>query len=253
MTSTMSRLAGKTALVTGASGAIGAAVAHGLSAAGVKLLVCGRDRDRLERLAHETGAAPFIADLTDLEACRSAVATVERRFGRLDLVYLGVGIGSDCQDLAEFDPVDYRGVVATNLDTVVFSLAACVPALRRGGGGAIIVLSSLAGVTGYGRFPLYTMTKAALNGLVRAAGQRLARCNIHLAAVCPSFVDTPLLGALRDHLVDKDIPLLTPTEVADAVLQRFCGSPGDEPIWTVQPGHPPAPYAFPDLPPLAPR
>jgi NAD(P)-dependent dehydrogenase (short-subunit alcohol dehydrogenase family) len=247
-----SRLAGKTALVTGASGAIGTAVAHRLSAAGARLVLCGRDRDRVERLAGETGAVPFVADLTELGTCRAAVAAAEERFGGLDLVHLGVGARSDCLDLAELDLADYRKVMATNVDTVVFALAACVPALRRAGGGAITVLSSLGGVAGYGRFPVYTMTKAALNGLVRATGRRLARDNISLAALCPSFVDAPLLGDLRDHLARKEVPLLTAADVAGAVVRRLCGSPGDEPIWTLQPGHPLAPYVHPDVPPLAP-
>ncbi|MFF1612324.1 SDR family oxidoreductase [Amycolatopsis sp. NPDC058278] len=246
------RLAGKTALVTGAAGAIGTAVVHRLSAAGVNLLVCGRDRDRLEHLANQTGALPFVADLTDAGACRSAVAAAEHRFGRLDLVHLGVGTRGDCRDIAEFELSAYRRVVAANVDSVVFSLEASVPALRRAGGGAITVSSSLAGVTGYGQFPLYSMTKAAVNGLVRATSQRLARSNIYLAALCPSFVDKPLLGDFRSHLEQKGIPLLAPAEVADALVQRLCAPPGDEPIWTLQPGHPPVPHPCPAISPPAP-
>ncbi|MEV5720571.1 SDR family oxidoreductase [Amycolatopsis mediterranei] len=244
------RLAGKTALVTGAAGAIGTVVVQRLSAAGVNILACGRNKSRLEHLANQTGAVPFVADLTDVEACRSAVADAERRFGRLDLVHLGVSTRGDCRDIAELDLADYRRVVAANVDSVVFSLEAAVPALRRAGGGAITVSSSLAGVTGYGQFPLYSMTKAAVNGLVRATSRRLARSDIYLAALCPSFVDKHLLGDLRSHLVQKKIPLLAPGEVADALVQRLCATPGDEPIWILQPGHPPVPCRYPDVSPL---
>ncbi|WP_117210422.1 SDR family NAD(P)-dependent oxidoreductase [Allorhizocola rhizosphaerae] len=237
-----SPLSGKTALVTGASGGIGSAVAAGLGRAGANVLVCGRRKDPIERLADQIGGTPFVADLTGIEACRAAVETAQRRYGRLDLVHLSVGARSYDRDLTEFNLSEYRTVVAANLDSIVFSLAACVPALLAAGGGAITLMSSLAGITGYGRYPIYTMTKAALIGLVRATSRRLSRNGVYLCALCPSFTDTPLLGDLREHLAARDHPLLQPSEVAAAVLHRLCGAPGDEPIWTIQPGVPPTPY-----------
>ncbi|MEV4579652.1 SDR family NAD(P)-dependent oxidoreductase [Nonomuraea jabiensis] len=234
------------ALITGAASGIGAAVARRLSAGGVKCVLVDLDAEGAERLAKEVDGAWLAADVSREEASLEAVALAERRYGRLDLLHLNAGIPGRV-DLADFDLERYRQVVGVNVDGVVFGVRAGVPLLKRSGGGAIVVTSSLAGLVGFAGDPIYTMTKHAVVGLVRALAEPLAAQNIRIGAVCPGFTDTPLVAESREMFVNAGFPLLTAEDVAAAVESAFYAeTPGT--LLVVQPGRPPVPYRYAGVP-----
>ncbi|NUO97879.1 MAG: SDR family oxidoreductase [Nonomuraea sp.] len=234
------------ALITGAASGIGAAVARRLSSGGAKCVLVDRDGEGAERLAKEVDGAWLAADVSTEEASLEAVALAERRYGRLDLVHLNAGISGGV-DLAAFDVDNYRKIMGVNVDGVVFGVRAAVPLLVRSGGGAIVATSSLAGLVAFSGDPIYTMTKHAVVGLVRALAEPLSQQNIRINAVCPGFTDTPLVAAAREMFVNAGFPLLTAEDVAAAVETAFYAeTPGT--LLIVQPGRQPVPYRYAGVP-----
>ncbi|MEU5863157.1 MULTISPECIES: SDR family oxidoreductase [unclassified Nonomuraea] len=234
------------ALITGAASGIGAAVARRLSSGGAKCVLVDRDAEGVERLAKEVEGAWLAADVSNEEASLEAVALAEQRYGRLDLVHLNAGISGGV-DLADFDLDRYRAIVGVNVDGVVFGVRASVPLLTRSGGGAIVATSSLAGLVAFAGDPIYTMTKHAVVGLVRALAEPLSQQNIRINAVCPGFTDTPLVAAAREMFVNAGFPLLTAEDVAAAVESAFYAeTPGT--LLVVQPGRQPVPYRYSGVP-----
>ncbi|HEX4817445.1 MAG TPA: SDR family NAD(P)-dependent oxidoreductase [Nonomuraea sp.] len=234
------------ALITGAASGIGAATARRLSAGGVRCVLLDRDAEGVERLAKELDGAWLAADVSEEASSLAAVALAEQRYGRLDLVHLNAGIAGRV-DLADFDADRYRQVVGVNVDGVVFGVRAAVPLLARSGGGAIVVTSSLAGLVGFSGDPIYTMTKHAVVGLVRALAEPLAAQNIRISAVCPGFTDTPLVAEAKEMFVSAGFPLLTAEDVAAAVESAFyTDTPGS--LLVVQPGRQPVSYRYAGVP-----
>ena len=234
-------LAGKAALVTGAASGIGAAAVRRLAAAGASVGVSDLDAEGARTVADEVGGIALPGDVADPDQMRAAVEVAEEAFGRLDVVLLNAGVTAGQSGVDEFDLAGYRRIMGVNVDHVVFGLTAAVPALRRARGGHVVVTASLAGLVPMPGDALYTLSKHAVVGYVRAAAPVLAEEGIVVNAICPGFADTPLLAGARDQF--GEFPLLTADDVAAAVevvLQR--GEPGE--CWFVQPGREPAPYGF---------
>ncbi|MGI5132522.1 SDR family oxidoreductase [Pseudonocardia sp. CA-107938] len=240
-------LSGKVALVTGGASGIGAASARRMADAGATVAVVDLDADAAALVAREVGGIALPGDVTDPATMPVAVAAVEEQFGHLDVVFLNAGITAGQSGIEDLDLDGYRRIMGVNLDHVVFGLTAAVPALRRTGGGRVIATSSLAGLTGMPGDALYTATKHAVVGYVRAAAPVLAGDGIVVTALCPGFTDTPLIAAAAGSFRDAGFPLLTVDDIADAVtaiLER--GAPGE--CWYVQPGREPGPYGFRGVP-----
>ena len=240
-------LGGRVALVTGGASGIGAAVVRRLAGRGATVVVVDVDGDGARAVADEVGGHAMRLDVTDAEALGVAVAETERQHGRLDVVHLNAGSGGGQTGVEDLDLARYRRVVGVNVDHVVYGTCAAVPALRRSGGGLIVATASLAGLVSMPFDPIYTMTKHAVVGYVRAAGEALAGqgAGIRLCALCPGFADTPLIAAMRDAFAE--FPLLTAEDVADgfeAVLAA--GEPGQ--VGVVQPGRPAEAYRFRGVP-----
>jgi NAD(P)-dependent dehydrogenase (short-subunit alcohol dehydrogenase family) len=234
-------LTGNGALVTGGASGIGAAAVRRLAAAGARVAVADRDESAATALADEVGGIALTGDVADPERMPAHVAAAEEAFGRLDVVLLNAGVTAGQSGVEDLDLAGYRRIVGVNVDHVVFGLAAAVPALRRAGGGRVVATASLAGIVPMPGDALYTMTKHAVVGYVRAAAPVLAPDGIRVNAVCPGFADTPLIARAKPQF--GDFPLLSAEDVVDAiegVLER--GEPGE--CWFVQPGREPGPYGF---------
>jgi NAD(P)-dependent dehydrogenase (short-subunit alcohol dehydrogenase family) len=234
------------ALVTGGAGGFGRAFSRRLSARGYSVVVADLDADGAAEVAAEVGGTPVRTDVSTPQGTVAAVRTAIDTYGRLDVVALNAGIGSG---LGPTDPLDlaaYRRIVGVNQDAVVYGLDAAVPHLR-GSGGKIVVTASLAGLVPMPADPLYTLTKTAVVGYVRAVAPPLAELGVSVTALCPGFADTAILGALREPLAAAAMPLLRPDDVGDAFLGLLdAGKPGD--VWFVQPGRDPGPYEFRGVP-----
>jgi NAD(P)-dependent dehydrogenase (short-subunit alcohol dehydrogenase family) len=238
-------LTGKAALVTGGASGIGAAAVRRLAAAGAVVAIVDRDERAARAVADEVGGLALPGDVTEADTMAMSIDVAEDSFGHLEVVLLNAGTTGGQSGTEALDLADYRRVMGVNVDHVVFGLAAAVPALRRAGGGVVVATASLAGLLPMPGDPLYTLTKHAVVGYVRAAAPVLAPEGIRFCAVCPGFADTPLIARARSQF--GDFPLLTAEDVADAieaVLDR--GEPGE--CWYVQPGRDPGPYGFRGVP-----
>lgn len=232
-------------IVTGGASGIGAALARRFSAEGAFVAIIDRDEESARRVADEVAGLALPGDVSDPDIMPMFTAIAEDRFGRLDLVVLNAGIGGGQSGTQDLDIEAYRRLVGVNVDHVVYGVCAAVPVLRKYGGGTILATASLAGLLPMPGDPLYTLTKHAVVGYVRAVGAALADEGIRVCALCPGFVDTPLIAEHRDRFAE--FPLLTAGDVvaaAEAVLERGRGGEA----WFVQPGREPGPYGFRGVP-----
>ncbi|MEU8355977.1 SDR family oxidoreductase [Nonomuraea sp. NPDC048882] len=234
------------ALITGAASGIGAAVARRLAAGGANCVLVDRDAEGVERVGKEVGGVWVVGDVSSEETSVRAVALAGERYGRLDLVHLNAGTNGGV-DFSAFDAERYRTVMGINADSVVYGVAAALPLLKSSGGGSIVVTSSMAGLVGFGPDPIYSMSKHAVIGLVRALVEPLAGAGVRIGAVCPGFTDTPLIAPAKDFLLAAGLPMMTADEVAEAVDGLFRDESSGT-VLVVQGGMEPTPYRHADLP-----
>jgi len=236
-------VAGRTALITGAASGIGRATAELVVRLGGRVLGVDRDRSGLARLRDEVGAEVIEADVA-LPATWPALRAAAERAGELVLVHLNAGVALGVEDLGTLSEEDYRRILGVNLDQVVFGIGAFGPVLAARGGGAVVATASLAGLVPLPGDPIYTATKHAVVGLVRAVAPGLADQGVRVNAVCPGMVDTPLLGAeVRRSLAEANFPLIDAEAVAEAVLRTAAADQVGQAV-VVQAGRPPLPFRF---------
>ena len=191
----------KTAIVTGASSGIGAAIATLFADSGYRILAAGRNSERLAGLGEEREAImPWTGDLTEPGNCQKLVADCVHRFGRLDVLVNNAGIYIR-GDAAETRIEDWRRTLAVNLDAPFYLSQAALPHLLQSRG-AIINIASDWGLQGGRKAAAYCASKGGLVLLTRAMALDHAAQGIRINAVCPGDVDTPMLveEALRDGL-----------------------------------------------------
>jgi short-subunit dehydrogenase len=187
-------LAGRAALVTGASSGIGEATALALAAAGARVGLLARRRERLETVAHAIAQAGgdalvLAGDVTDETFARAAVGRVLDRWSRLDVVVNNAGRGL----AARFEDTttdDLRAILELNLVSVLTVTRAALPAMRRQGRGHIINVSSVVGRRGIPLRAAYSATKFALGGLTEALRVELRGTGIHATLVYPVYTET---------------------------------------------------------------
>jgi len=233
----------KSILITGGSNGFGEGLARRFVQAAGIVTIADIDADRGKALANEIGATFVKTDVTDFEANQHAVEVATDSGGGLDIVILNAGVTSGIGLGGDFDPAKYRRTMAINLDGVVYGVAASLPALKRNGGGDIVVTASMAGIAPTPFDPIYATNKNAVVGLVRSFGLASVADNIRTNAICPAFADTRILGEMRQGLVDAGVPLLRIEEVVDVYLDVLASNRSGE-CWFVQPGRPSEPFAF---------
>jgi NAD(P)-dependent dehydrogenase (short-subunit alcohol dehydrogenase family) len=186
----------KIALVTGAGAGIGEACARRLAAGGARVAVADRDLPAAERVAGELdGAVAIDADVSDPVAVDAMVAAVVAAFGRLDIAVNNAGIGGLRAPIAEQTPESWREVLSVNLDGVFYCIRAELPAMLRGGGGAIVNIASVLSITGFEGSAHYVAAKHGVLGLTQNAALEYATQGIRVNAIAPGFIATPLLKA----------------------------------------------------------
>lgn len=235
------------ALITGGIGGFGLALARQLRERDANVALADLDVERGREAADELGALFVPLDVGDLAANHRAVALVEAHFGQLNAVFLNAGILGRQDPAAALDMRSYETIVNANQHGVVYGIDAAVPALRRTGGGRVVVTASLAGLVPMPGDPFYSMTKSAALAYSRAMAPRLVAEGIIVTIVCPGFADTPMLGPLRPAFESAEFPILTASEVAAALLLAHDeGEAGS--AYIVQPGIPPTPFRFGNVP-----
>jgi NAD(P)-dependent dehydrogenase (short-subunit alcohol dehydrogenase family) len=236
----------KVLLITGGAGGIGAAVARRFAADGGHVVVADIDEDAGAAVAGAVGGHFIRTDVSLEEDNHAAVAAALREYGRLDLVHLNAGTGGAGGAGDDFDLSAYRRTLAVNLDGTMFGLRAALPALASAGGGAVVVTASVAGLAPATFDPVYSATKHAIIGLVRSLAPAWTDAGITINAICPGFVDTPMITDLKELIAGGGLALATPDEVAAAVMS-LAGSGVTGEAWTIQAGAPPARFPFPSI------
>lgn len=233
---------GRRILVTGGAQGLGAALVRRLVAAGDRVAVADLDVAAGQELAAATGCLFVPADVAEFAADQAAVAATVERFGGLDALCVVAGVPGGTSVGADFDPEKYRHGLGVNLDGAVYAANAAIPHLRAAGGGAILITSSLAGVSP--AVDLYYATaKHALIGLTRSLALVLWPDQIKVNAICPGFIDTQLVAKARNALLDHGIAIADPDYIAEAA-QKVLASTETAQAWEVQAGRPAVKVAF---------
>lgn len=198
----MGRLAGKAAVVVGAGQTPGDTIGNGTATAllfareGARVLCVDRVAQRAEAVAaairDEGGeAVAQVADVTREADCAALVAAAVERFGRLDILHNNVGIGAGDGPVDKLDEDAWDRIVAVNLKGMWLTIKQALPAMRAGGGGAIVNISSLAAIAPAGIIA-YEVSKAGVNKLTTSIAAHNARHGIRCNAVMPGLIDTPM-------------------------------------------------------------
>ncbi len=213
-------LAGKVAIVTGASSGIGLSVARKLAAAGAKVALIARTRATLDEAVASIGAdraAAFPLDVGDFAALAGLPAAVIARFGGLDILVNNAGLNHRGA-LMDITAEQAAAVITVNLTAPIFLTRLCGDHLRSGG--AVVNVASLAGMVPVHHESSYCASKAGLRAFTRVIAEEFAERGIRVGSVCPGPVDTNFFGDL-DTVPDLVFsqPMSSADEVADAVLE----------------------------------
>ncbi|MFI0453888.1 SDR family NAD(P)-dependent oxidoreductase [Actinomadura sp. 6N118] len=205
MNTTARPLENRVALVTGASRGIGAATAKALHEAGAAVVLAARDAAALSALATEINdaggrALPVPTDVTDADAVERLIRRTMEEFGRLDAaVNNAAGGGHRPMPLADVDVDDFDSAMAVNLRGVFVAMKHEIPAMLEGGGGAIVNMSSTAGLQAVGGLAAYVSSKFALIGLTRSAALDYAEAGVRINALAPGPILTEQLQAAGEQ------------------------------------------------------
>ncbi|MFZ0332649.1 MAG: SDR family NAD(P)-dependent oxidoreductase [Candidatus Acidiferrales bacterium] len=220
-----SSLAGKTALVTGASRGIGLAIAQRLGQLGARIALCGRHQDTLDaacaRLRDEAiDALALTADVSHSDQVASLIEKTLARFGAIDFLINNAGTGR-FGPVQEFTETDWDAVLDTNLKGVFLVSRAVAPSMISRGHGHIVNISSLAGKNSFAGGSIYCASKWGLLGLTFCMAEDLRAHGIRVTAICPGSVATDF-----GHPSSKNVQkMLQPHDVAHAVEMVITAEP----------------------------
>jgi NAD(P)-dependent dehydrogenase (short-subunit alcohol dehydrogenase family) len=235
-------LSGAVALVTGGASGIGAATSARLAADGATVVVADVERAAGEAVAAEVGGRFAALDVTDPVAWAGVVEEVLATEGRLDIAHLNAGVMTGEGDVRKLTDEQVDRVLGVNVRGVLYGVRAVVPGMAEGGG--IVATASVAGLIGWSPDPVYTLSKHAVVGLVRALDPQLAPLGISINAVCPGIVDTAMLGEeMKGVLQGAGVPIIPPSEIAAGVVAALrSGATGT--CFQCLPGRPAEPFEF---------
>jgi 3-oxoacyl-[acyl-carrier protein] reductase len=192
-------LTGKTALVTGASGGIGGAIARALHAQGATVALSGTRREALEALAGELGARVHVTpcDLSDQDAVEALVPAAEAAMGSLDILVNNAGVTRD-NLFARMKDAEWDTVIAVDLTAAFRLTRASLKGMMRRRWGRIIGITSIVGVTGNPGQGNYAAAKAGMIGMSKALAGEIASRNITVNCIAPGFIASPMTDALNE-------------------------------------------------------
>ena len=211
----MNRLANKIAMITGASGGIGAAAARRFAAQGARVLLVDLDQAALDAVADgNERMSVCVADVTQPQQMAACVQAAVERFGGLDIAVLNAGIEGDVSPIPDYDIATFDRVMAVNVRGVWLGLKYCIPAMTARGSGSIVITSSVAGISGADNMSAYCASKHAAVGLMRTAALECAPRNIRVNTVNPAPIDTRMMRSLEAGFMPAQ------PEAAKAVLAQ---------------------------------
>ena len=243
-------------LLAGAAGHLGTPIAIQLASAGARLAICDVDAVGLARLASKIGggstrdgdqegkvsgrsAATVVAvaaDVTDEAAARAAVHEAHERLGGLDVLVNAHGVEGPIAPVETLDTAEVRRTFEVNVLSLFWLCGAAAAIFKANGGGRIVNIASGAGLAGGAYVGVYHASKHAVVGLTRSLALELAPAGIIVNAVCPGFVESPMVDRIASALGDLDLPTdysrmvplgryADPDEVAETVRYLACEAP----------------------------
>lgn len=217
------QLAGKVAIVTGGASGIGEACSETLAREGAAVLVTdiddGLGKAVVERITKAGGRAYYLYhDVRDEVTWPGVIGEAEKRYGRLDFMVANAGIGI-AAPLETMSLADWQRQQAINLDGVFLSIKYSIPAMRRAGGGSIVLMSSIAGLRGSPGLAAYSATKGGVRLLAKSAAVELAVDKIRCNSVHPGIIATPIWGKIPTGAEGnrRNAPI-DPNELASGVV-----------------------------------
>lgn len=204
-------LTGRKALVTGATGGLGGAIARTLHAQGASVAISGTRTEALEALASELGERAFVVpcNLSDKESVEALVPAAEEKLGGLDILVNNAGITRDNLFMRLKDE-DWDSVLAVNLTAAFRLTRAAVKSMMRKRYGRIVSIGSVVGTTGNPGQGNYAAAKAGLIGMSKALAAEVASRNITVNVVAPGFIESPMTDALNEkqrEAILADVPM----------------------------------------------
>ncbi len=222
-------LAGRTALVTGASSGIGAACARAMAGAGARVALCARRIERVQALASELRAMgaeahPFALDVRDAEAVDTALRGLPEPFQAVDLLINNAGLSRGLDSLQHGALSDWDEMLDTNVKGLLYVTRALVPGMVKRGAGHVINLGSIAGREVYPKGAVYCASKHAVDAITRGLRMDLLGTGVRVSTVDPGLVNTEF-SAVRFHgdraradAVYHGMTPLSAEDVAEVVL-----------------------------------
>jgi len=192
-------LTNRVALVTGASGGLGSAIARALHGQGAKLVLSGTRREALDALAAELGERAFVVpcDLSDKDAVEKLVPAAEAAAGPVDILVNNAGVTRDGLFLRMKDE-DWETVMTVNLVSAFRLSRAALKGMMKRRHGRIVNITSIVGVTGNGGQANYAASKAGLIGMSKSLAAEVATRNVTVNCIAPGFIASPMTDALNE-------------------------------------------------------
>ena len=224
------KLEGKVALISGASAGIGQACTRALAGEGARLVLTARRQERLETLKKEaqslgTEAVFVLGDAREEQTAIQTVKAAVDTFGRLDILINNAGAGN-YKNLVDTSAEEYDSLMDTNVRSTFLFTRHAVPVMLKQKSGTILMISSMAGIYGFGGEAVYCMTKFAQVGFAQALDRELRESGIKVGAICPGGVKTEFaIGKGRTETGVAESNMLDPEDVAGVVLLACTQSP----------------------------
>jgi len=232
----MFELTDKTALVTGATGGIGGAIAKALHKQGATVVISGRQQDKLDTLATELGTKVHVVpcDLGNKAQVAKLVDEATAKLGRLDILVNNAGLTKDNLFMVMKDE-QWDEVIAVNLTSTFMLMRAAARGMMRAktGYGRIINISSVSGIIGNPGQGNYAASKAGMIGMSKSLAREVASRGITVNCIAPGFISTPMTDALNEKQV---------AAIRDAIPAQKFGTPDDIAVATVYLASPEAGY-----------
>lgn len=216
----MTKLKGKTAIITGATGGIGEATAKLFLEQDANVMLVGRSAEKLKattaRLGSRPGLASSMADAADEKATAAAIAATIKAFGGVDILIANAGTEGIVRTIDTISMTEFEQVLRTNVVGVWLGMKYCAEPMKKRGGGSIIGISSIAGLVGYPGMAPYIASKHAVCGLVKSAALELGEFKIRVNAIAPGMIDNRMLHSLESQFSPEN-----PAAMRDASKERI--------------------------------
>ena len=195
-------------LVTAGGSGIGRIIAESYLSLGARLHICDISQSALdETQAANPGLTTSLCDVADPEQVEALFAIIESQFGRLDIVINNAGIAGPTALVEEIEIESWRETIDIDLSSIFYVTRLAVPMLKRNGGGAIVNMSSVAGLYGCPMRSPYVASKWAIIGLTKTWAMELGPFNIRVNAICPGSVEGPRIeGVIERDAAGRGVP-----------------------------------------------